>query len=229
MNDNSLEDAFRRICSSDEPLRERLKEFSSAVCQFAPEFAAVYDDLVARLKSADAGSGAPRPGEPMPPFVLPNENNRVTQLAEFIGKRPVVISFNRGHWCEYCQIELLALQSALHEFAQRDALVFSIMPEFQPRRLGLELNDTIQFLCDADNGYALDLGLAIWLGDEFRDLYLKHGIELQQYNRSESWFLPIPATFVVGRDGLIADRFVDPDFRHRMDIDAILSALDKAS
>jgi peroxiredoxin len=102
------------------------------------------------------------------------------------------------------------------------------MPEFQPRRLGLGLNDAIQFLCDVDNGYALELDLAIWLGHEVRDLYLKHGIELQHYNGSQSWFLPIPATFIVGRDGVIVDRFVDPDFRNRMDLDAIFAALDKA-
>ncbi|WP_291167500.1 peroxiredoxin-like family protein [Hyphomicrobium sp.] len=206
----------------------RLADFSSAVRQFSAPFADAYDDLVARLKSADAGAGAPRPGEAMPPFLLPDENNRLVAFEELIKEGPVVITFNRGHWCEYCQIELAAFKAALGEFAKTSAQVVSIMPETNEYLSSLEPCRNFRFLADVDNGYALEVGLAIWLGDAVRDLYLKHGIELQRYNRSDSWFLPIPATFVVGRDCVIIDRFVDPDFRDRMEIEDILKALGEA-
>lgn len=228
MNDTSLEDAFRRICSTEAPLKVRLADFSSAVRQFSSPFADAYDDLVARLKSAEAGAGAPRPGETMPPFALPDENNRLIRLAELMSQGPVIISFNRGHWCEYCQIELVAFEAALNDFAKIGAQVVSIMPESQAHLSDFEPRSAIRILTDVDNGYALELGLAISLGDDVRNLYTKHGIELQKYNGSKSWFLPIPATFVVGRDGVIVDRFVDPDFRNRMEINDILAALSKA-
>lgn len=227
MNDTSLESAFRRICSMEAPLKERLEEFSLAVHRFSLPFAQAYEELVTRLKSADSGSAAPTRGEPMPPFALPDASNRLVHLSDLISKGPLVVSFNRGHWCEYCQIELLAFKAALSEFARRGAQVVSIMPESQAHLSDLEPRGAIQILSDIDNSYALELGLSIWLGDDVRDLYLKHGIELQRYNRSENWFLPIPATFVVGSDGIIVDRFVDPDFRNRMEIDDILTALNK--
>jgi hypothetical protein len=110
MSDTSLESAFRRICATEAPLQERLADFSAAVRQFSLPFANAYDDLVTRIRSGDAGSAAPKPGEPMPPFVLPGAGNRLISLAELFGQGPVVVSFNRGHWCEYCLIELTAFR-----------------------------------------------------------------------------------------------------------------------
>ena len=80
-------------------------------------------------------------------------------------------------------------------------------------------------LSDIDNGYALTMGLAIWLGERVRKLYLSHGLNLERFQNSSNWFVPIPATFVVGRDGVIVARHVDPDFRNRMDIEDIIAVL----
>ncbi len=69
------------------------------------------------------------------------------------------------------------------------------------------------------------MGLVIWLGDRVREIYLAHGLHLEKYQHSDSWFLPIPATFVVSQDGIIAARYVDPDFRQRMEIADIINAV----
>ena len=103
------------------------------------------------------------------------------------------------------------------------------MPESQGHISVMNHHDAFTIVSDIDNGYALELGLAIWLGDDVRRLYLEHGLELQKYNGNDTWFLPIPATFVVGKDGRIIDRYVDPDFRNRMEIADILSALRRAA
>ena len=66
-------------------------------------------------------------------------------------------------------------------------------------------------------------------GEDVRRLYLEHGLHLETYQGNDTWFLPIPATFVVGRNGYIIDRYVDPDFRNRMEIADILSALNRSS
>lgn len=211
------------------PLSERLNAFSEAVRRFSLPFANVYDDLVIRVRSANAGLFVPKAGERMPPFALPDHENRLLTLDDLLRQGPAVISFNRGHWCEYCLIELAALRGSLNEFARRGAHVVSIMPEIQAYISEMADRDAFTILSDIDNGYALELGLAIWLGDDVRKLYLEHGLELQKFNGNDTWFLPIPATFVVGEDGIIIDRFVDPDFRNRMEIANILSALDYAA
>lgn len=229
MNDTSLESAFRRICASDAPLGERLNAFSEAVRRFSLPFANVYDELVARIRSGEAGATAPKPGELMPRFVLPDNRNRLVTLEELSSRGPVVVSFNRGHWCEYCLIELAAFREAVNEFARMGAHVISIMPEAHAYLSDIEEGSEIIILTDIDNGYALELGLAIWLGDDVRRLYQQHGIELEKFNGNDSWFLPIPATFVVEKGGLIVDRYVDPDFRNRMEIADIVTALGRAS
>jgi hypothetical protein len=83
-------------------------------------------------------------------------------------------------------------------------------------------------LTDFANGYAISLNLAIWVGEELKQYMTKGGRNLERYQGVTSWFLPIPATFVVGTDGLIKARFIDPDYRKRMDLDELLAALESA-
>ncbi len=71
----------------------------------------------------------------------------------------------------------------------------------------------------------MTVGLTIWLGDRVRMLYLSHGLNLERFQNTANWFVPIPATFVVDRGGMIVARHVDPDFRNRMDIEDIVAAL----
>ena len=75
---------------------------------------------------------------------------------------------------------------------------------------------TFQILSDLDNGYALSINFAIWVGAEMKEYMTKIGRMLPQYQDNDSWVLPIPATFVVGTDGRIKSRFVDPDYRKRI-------------
>jgi len=230
MEANSLEDAFQKICAMEAPLGARMEAFSAAVRKFGLPFAEAYDSLVERLQSGHAGSKAPRPGDTMMPFVLPDTKGRLVNLDELLEKGPVVISLNRGHWCEYCAIELKALHEALEEISACGASVVSIMPETEAYTsvASRRIDNAFRVLSDIDNSYALALGLTIWLGEPVRKLYLSHGLRLEQYQGTSSWFVPIPATFVVGRDGRIIDRFVDPDFRKRMEIEDILAALKSA-
>jgi peroxiredoxin len=80
-------------------------------------------------------------------------------------------------------------------------------------------------LTDLDLGYALSLGLASWVGEKIMGMYKAFGIDLAQFQGNGGWFLPIPATLVVGRDGRVKARFVDPDFRHRLRMEDILRAV----
>jgi peroxiredoxin len=222
-----LNQIFKEICAMEAPLNERLSAFSVAVRELALPFAEAYDDLVARIRSGNAGESAPKIGDLMPPFVLPDATGRLHSLDEMLAAGPVVISFNRGHWCEYCAIELAALRQALSEIAASGAQVVSIMPETREfiAKVGADNENAFLVLSDENNGYALELNLVIWLGERVRKLYLAHGLHIDKYQGNGAWFVPIPATFVIGPDARVVARFVDPDFRRRMEIDDILKAL----
>jgi peroxiredoxin len=227
MQAQSLEEAFQEICAMEAPLHERMAAFSVAVRKFGLPFAEAYDDLVARIRSGEAGSTAPQVGDRMPSFLLPDNTGRLVDLQDLIAEGPAVVSFNRGHWCEYCIIELTAFSQALEEIGRHGASVTSIMPETEEytKKAADKAGNSFRILSDIDHGYALSLGLAIWLGEDVRKLYLSHGLDLARFQSSASWFVPIPATFVVGRDGRILARYVDPDFRTRMDVEDIIATL----
>lgn len=227
MQANDLQEAFQKICDSEGPLHERLAAFSAAVRVHGLPFAEAYDDLVARLRSEKAGSNAPGPGELMPSFLLPDQDGRLVDMTDILAHGPAVISFNRGHWCEYCAIELTALSQAMEAVKAHGATTVSIMPETPEytAKVSARHGNVFKVLSDFDNSYALGLGLTIWLGDRVRKLYLSHGLRLDKYQGNDSWFVPIPATFVVAQNGRILARHVDPDFRSRMDIADIIAAL----
>ena len=83
-------------------------------------------------------------------------------------------------------------------------------------------------LTDIDNGYALSLNLAIWVGAELERLMTAGGRDLPRYQGNDAWFLPIPATFVLASDGTVRTRFIDPDYRRRMTVEDLLAALKSA-
>jgi len=162
MKATSVQDAFEKICATEAPLHERMAAFSEAVREFGLPFAEAYDDLVARIRSGEAGSTAPEPGELMPGFLLPASSGRLVSLEDVIAEGPAVISFNRGHWCEYCRIELTAFRQGMSEIAAHGARVVSIMPESEvfTGKAAAEAGNALEILSHIDNGYALTMGLA---------------------------------------------------------------------
>jgi peroxiredoxin len=162
----------------------------------------------------------------MPPFYLPDGQGKIVSLDELLALGPVAVTFHRGHWCPYCRISINALAQVHKEFAAEGSSVVAIMPDRQEFASDLKSVGAVPFpiLTDIDNGYALSLNLAIWVGAEMQRLMTGRQ-DLPNFQGNDSWMLPIPATFVVGTDGIIKARFVDPDYRKRMAIEELLAAL----
>ncbi len=222
-----LEEAFVQCRDMDASLAERLQAFAEAVRSFGPIFQEFVDDLVARLREHDVGENAPQPGDKMPDFVLPDEQGRLVSLERLLEKGPVAVTFHRGHWCPYCRINTRALAEAQDQIAAEGGQVAAIMPDRQhfTSELKAELQAPFPILTDIDNGYALSLNLAFWVGAQMQDLMCRAGWDVAPSQGTDTWLLPIPATFVVGTDGEVKARFVDPDYRKRMTIEDLLSAL----
>jgi peroxiredoxin len=227
---DELEDAFQRCRDMDASLGERLQALANAVQQLSPPFAETVDRLISRLQQSDAGATAPQPGDPMPPFHLPDEQGHLVALSDLLNRGPVAVTFHRGHWCPYCRINTDALAKAQKDIAAEGALVVAVMPDRQQfaAEFRTELRAPFPVLTDVDNGYALSLNLAIWVGEEMERFIAAAGWDVPKFQGNNSWFLPIPATFIVGQDGYIKARFVDPDYRKRMEIEDVLAALRRA-
>ena len=225
-----LDEAFVQCRDMDASLAERLQAFADAVRRFGPHFQDAVDGLVNRLKQFDVGDNAPKPGEVMPNFVLPDENGQLVSLDSLLQKGPVAVIFHRGHWCPYCRINTRVLAEAQHQIAAEGGQVAAIMPDREHFTTELKAESEAPFpiLTDFDNGYALSLNLAFWVGQEMQELMTMAGWDVSRSQGTDTWLLPIPATFVVGTDGEVKARFLDPDYRKRMTIEDLLSALRQA-
>jgi peroxiredoxin len=217
---------FVELRDREAPLTERLSAYAEASRKAYPDYADAVDHLVRRLNETGSWHEAPRVGEEMPAFMLPDESGRLVSLQELCSQGPVAIMFHRGHWCPYCRMNVYAVARSNDAIAAAGGRVVIVMPERQAyaEKLQSDARAGFPILTDMDNGYAMSLNLAIWLGPDIARLLSGYGNDLPRYHGNDMWVVPIPAVFVVGRDGLVKARFIDPDFRTRMELDDLLAA-----
>lgn len=222
-----IAEAFARALAMDAPLPDQLSAFAATSKALNPGFGAAVDALVARLEAVHAGASSPAPGDAMPPFHLPDATGRLVGLEEMLAAGPAVVIFHRGHWCPYCRISSVAIGRAQPRIEALGARLVAITPDLQPfaRKLRDFSGATFPFLTDVDNGYAMTLNLVFWVGAEMEPLIAGVGNDVPRYQGSKSWLMPVPAIFVVGRDGRVAARFLDPDYRKRVAVDDLVAAV----
>ena len=227
----ALAQALKTAIELDAPISARLSSYAAAQKQHAAPYSDAVERLVGRLKAVSAGEQAPHVGEPMPEFLLPDERGHLTALSDLLRNGPLVVAFHRGHWCPFCRINAHALSQIDAKVRARKGQIVAITPERGRFTMLHRSQASARYLMlsDIENAYALSLNLAVWIDDEVRQHLLGFGRDLNVYLGSEAWILPIPATFIVGTDGRVVARFVDPDHRHRMDLDAILAAIESAN
>jgi peroxiredoxin len=221
-----LDAAFQRARELDVSLGEQLRAFAESARQRRPDFADAVERLVERLRQYGAGATAPQTGEPMPPFVLPDDTGHMVSLDQLVSRGPLAVTFHRGHWCPYCRININALAQAHKDVAADGGQIVAIMPDREKFVADFKSQSNVPFpiLTDMDNGYALSINLTIWVGAEMQQM-MQGRQDLPAFQGNSSWMLPVPATFVVGRDGIIKARFIDPDYRKPVAIADMLAAL----
>ena len=161
-----LRQAFQRCREMEGTLNEQLQAYAAAGREIFPAYGDAVDRLVVRINENGGGENAPRPGEPMPPFVLPDASGRLLALPSLLERGSVAVMFFRGHWCPYCGLNARAVIKAYDRIKAIGADVVAIMPETQEYAAKFKTDADAPFpvLTDLDNGYALSLNLAIWLG-----------------------------------------------------------------
>ena len=167
-----LNQVFQQCRDMEGTLSEQLRAYAAAGREIFPAYGEAVDRLVARLHENGGGENAPQTGEPMPPFLLPDETGRLISLPSLLSRGPVAVMFYRGHWCPYCRLNVHAVIQAQDRITALGAHAVAIMPETQKftGKFKAEAAAPFPVLTDLDNGYALSLNLAIWLGTEIQRL-----------------------------------------------------------
>lgn len=231
MNDaasmDPLEKAWAEAAAMDDTLQTQLDFFVAASRRIEPEVHLAYDRMIERVTRAGGGACAPAVGDMLPDALLCDQGGRLVSLSSLCAQSALVVSFNRGHWCPFCRLQLNALKRAGSKFAASGARIVSIVPETAEYSCRMiEMNDLpFPVLSDVDHAFAMELGLATWMGEEIETLYAAGGLDLARFQGGRSGLLPIPATFVLAQGGRVLARFVEPDFQKRMALDAIGAAL----
>jgi peroxiredoxin len=172
-------------------------------------------------RSAKAGDPLPRTTNLVDAFGRPFD------LAALVASKPVIVTFYRGGWCPYCNLELRAYQALLADIRAAGAELVAVSPELPDHSLSTAEKNELSYTVVSDVGGALSsaLGIRFTLSDAVKPFYEKAGHALPDRNGDGTWALPMPATFVIAPGGQIAHAFIEPDYRKRLDPREAIAAL----
>ncbi len=167
-------------------------------------------------------------GDRLPEFVLPNQLGDQVVSTALLAEGPMILTFYRGGWCPYCNLELRAYQKMLGRIKGAGANLVAITPELPDESLNtIEKNElAFHVLTDQNGVYAEELGLLFTVPEDIIELYNGFGIDLEKHNGKNKFILPLPATFVVSKDGFVSKAFVDADYTKRMEPEEAVQALE---
>jgi peroxiredoxin len=204
-------------------LAEQVADFQlSAHASHPIELVTLFEQNALRL-GATLSERGPKVGSVAPHFVLPDATGRQVALGALLGQGPVVLSFYRGGWCPYCNLELRAYQRALPEMQALGATLVAISPQTPDSSLSTAEKNELAFsvLSDRGNVVARAYDLVHTIEERLRPLTA----DLREFNGDESWELPIPGTFVLDRDGVVVLAYTEGNHHRRLEPAAILDAL----
>lgn len=203
-------------------------ELSTTYNQFletAPkEVSEVITEAVGNFKSTYDSAKAIQPGTAFPKFQLSDATGQKVTLDDLLGKGAILVSFYRGEWCPFCNLELRALQSHLDEFHKKGVTLVAISPELPDQSLSTSEKLSLKFpvLSDVDNKLAKQLGLLFPQPKAMQTVYDKFGVDWKQRYGNDDLEVPVPATFLVDKKGIVRNSFVNPEYQHRLDPETAL-------
>ncbi len=210
-------------------LQEAIDAFQQEMLpQISDNVAATMQAAMTDLKQSGLENNAKTTGDICPDFTLPNADKKAVSLDALLEKGPVVISFYRGAWCPYCNLEINALQAKLAAIQSQGASLIAITPQLPDKSLEQIKEKSLGFeiLSDQKNRLARQFGLVFTLPETLRPVYTDWGIDIPEHNGDDSFELPVPATYIVGHDKKIRYAFVNVDYTQRLEPDIIIEQLE---
>lgn len=213
-------------------LEQELAAFKAEFSRTAPAGrAALYEAKIEELRADFALESAVGVDEVAPDFALPNSAGKSIVLKELLRSGPVILTFYRGGWCPYCNIQLRAYQRVLPQINVSGARLVAISPQLPDNSLDTADKNALTFdvLSDVCNEVARSYRLVYSLPEELRAALRSNNRSLPSINGDESWELPVPATYVIGRDRRVALACIEVDYRKRLEPEALLACLKSLS
>jgi peroxiredoxin len=185
----------------------------------------------AELIESGAARRAKKAGDVVPSFSLKDPEGNLVNSADLLKRGPLVLSFYRGVWCPYCNMELQALEAAKPEFDRYGALLVAISPQTAPNSRKSVRQNKLSFpiLSDVKGEVGAAFGLRFDLPDYLVELCKQLRNDLPTFNDDPSWTLPMPARYVIGQNGVILYSEVNPDYTRRPEPEDMVPVLQQAA
>ena len=209
-------------------LADQIAAFTDTMAKAAPpEVLALLGSELTRLAESGIVEHALKAGQTAPDFTLMEARGQQVRLAALLAKGPVVVTFYRGGWCPFCNLQLRAYQSVLPELHRLGAELVAISPQTPAFALSDAEQKDLAFpvLSDPHNTVARAYGLVYTLSETLQRLQEGFGNPLPRFNGESSWELPMPGTFIIDPNGLIRLAHVDVNYMHRLEPGALLDAV----
>jgi peroxiredoxin len=186
-------------------------------------------DAVERLRMLQIVEQGLQVGDLLPEFALPDTDGRIVSSETLLAERPLAVVFVRGPWCPYCTLALEALEEVRPSIERLGAglVVISPMPADDLRRAAVERELRLLLLSDAGAHYAKTCGVQYEMTEAHIDLYRRLGWDIERFNAGSGWELPVPASYVADRDGVIGFAFADADWSYRAEPAAMVAAVER--
>jgi peroxiredoxin len=193
-----------------------------------PQITSVIQEATNDFTSSFDHSGTIKVGDTLPPFRMSNALGKEVTSQELISKGPLLLTFYRGEWCPYCNLALSSLQKHLAAIQAKDVTLVAVTPELPNGTLTMTEKHELKFpvLTDLGSKYAQDLGIVWKQPDKMMKVFEQFGNDLEKRNGDDSRLLPVPATFLVDRKGVVKNAFVDPDYTKRLEPTTALEWID---
>lgn len=178
-------------------------------------------------QTAPLTASALKVGDKAPDFAATDVAGQPIALKQLLKKGPVVLYFYRGQWCPYCNKQLSQLQDSLQTLTAKGAQVVVVSPETQQNVAKTVEKTKASFPIIHDQNFAIMKAYhtAFTVDDAMAQKYQSFGVNLKEANGVDVNVLPVPATYVIGKDGRIKYAYFNPDFKHRATVKAVAQAL----
>lgn len=188
---------------------------------------ALYDAKVEELRGGFPLGAAIKAGDEAPDFTLLDARSQFFTLSEALNDGPAIVTFYRGGWCPYCNLQLRAYQRLLPDFTALQARLVAISPQLPDGSLSTSEKNALSFdvLSDSHNKVAKAFGLVYALPEELRVAMRSNGKLLPEINGDDKWELPLPATYVIAPNRRVAMAYIDVDYRQRLVPEKIIDVL----
>jgi peroxiredoxin len=210
------------------PLRDIYAERKELIAKYVPaETQAIHAQAVAELKQRNLATNILPVGAKAPQFELQDHNGKVIRSTDLLAAGRLVLFFIRGRWCPFCVGQMEAMNLVLHQIEQAEAALATISPQTVKQSFFMHDQHKLRFplLSDTGNNVARRFGLTYRVPAAQEAIYRRAFVNLPFTNGDDSWELPIPATFIVDRDGTILYASANEDYTERPEPVEILNSL----